>query len=106
MTEDARIPVVVEADPAGPLAPGDCRLALPVGHGGLNGPCACCPPRSAAGRALALLFLRQVRGEREACRRVVVSGHDAAAIRDALATDVLASARFRFAGALAGTQPA
>ena len=60
--------------------------------------CACCVPRSDAGRALGRLFLARARGEVVAFGRVVAgttSEAGRAAVAAAVAGDVVASARFR-----------
>jgi hypothetical protein len=88
---DARIPVVFGAE----AGEGDARFvpsaqpAHPVG-------CTCCAARSDDALALDRLFLARVRGEVPWFRRVVVSDDDPA-LRAALATDPVLSARFRVA---------
>ena len=105
---DARVPVVfgLVAD-AGPddalLIEGDApapdglvvaRLAdAPLaGHAAL---CVCCLPRSAAGSALASLFLARGRGDVAFFRRVIAVTDDPSAIRAALEDDILAASWFR-----------
>ncbi len=63
--------------------------------------CACCVPRSDAGRALGRLFLARARGEVAAFGRVVAvttSEAGRAAVVAAVAGDVVAAARFRMEG--------
>ncbi|MGI3778768.1 MAG: hypothetical protein ACRYGC_15875 [Janthinobacterium lividum] len=104
---DGRIPVVI----GGAAGEGDAVLvegdgALPAGAaarftlaaGGHAIGCACCVPRSDAGRALGRLFLARARGEVAAFARVVVvaaSEEGRAAVEAAVGGDVVASARFR-----------
>ncbi len=104
---DGRIPVVL----GGVGGEGDAVLlegegALPAGaaarfvvsEGGHTFGCACCVPRSDAGRALGRLFLARARGEVAAFGRVVAvttSEAGRAAVEAAVAGDVVASARFR-----------
>ncbi len=104
---DGRIPVVI----GGAAGEGDAVLlegdgALPAGTAArftLAGAghaigCACCMPRSDAGRALGRLFLARARGEVAAFGRVVVvaaSDEGRAAVEAAVGGDVVASARFR-----------
>lgn len=103
---DGRIPVVI----GGAAGEGDAVLiegdgALPAGTaarftlaaGGHAIGCACCAPRSDAGRALGRLFLARARGEVAAFGRVVVvaSEEGRAAVEAAVGGDVVASARFR-----------
>ena len=61
--------------------------------------CACCAPRSQASLALARLFLARARGEVAWFKRVVVLADPAthAALRAALADDILTRARFMIA---------
>ena len=108
---DARIPVRFAAldtriadeavltdahDPAPPPAlcfePDPANAAHPID-------CACCQPRSAAGSALATLFRDRALATGPAFKGVlaVVSPTGEAAIRAALETDPLVSARFRLA---------
>lgn len=105
---DARVQVVFGAlDDAGPddalLIEGD--TAAPAGRivvrlSGEATPahvagCVCCVPRSAAGSALAGLFLARGRGDVAFFRRVFVVTSDEAAIRAAVEDDMLASGWFR-----------
>ena len=57
--------------------------------------CACCRPRSRVAAELGRMFLARARGEVPFFRRVVADAADAAAVRAALAGDVLVAARFR-----------
>ncbi|MDE2573876.1 MAG: hypothetical protein KGL55_01045, partial [Rhodospirillales bacterium] len=57
--------------------------------------CACCLPRHGAAAALGALFLARARGEVPFFRRVLAVVRDAAAVRAALAGDVVTAARFR-----------
>jgi len=57
--------------------------------------CVCCVPRSAAGAALAGLFLARGRGDVAYFRRVWVVTTDEAAIRAAVEDDILASTWFK-----------
>ena len=86
---DARIPVVFGAEP-GP------QDAVFIPEGGMAHPagCACCLARSPDAAALDRLFLRRVRGDVPWFTRIVVAGDDPA-LRDALTTDPVLSARFR-----------
>ncbi len=109
---DGRIPVLLGAREA--AGPGDALLlegegALPAGAAARFGVqagvhamgCACCVPRSDAGRALGRLFLARARGEVPAFGRVVAVTRTPAgreAVAAAVAGDVLASARFRLQG--------
>lgn len=105
---DARVPVLFgSVDDAGPddalLIDGD--MEAPAGRvvARLSGDgpaahvagCVCCVPRSAAGSALAGLFLARGRGDVAFFRRVVVVTGDQDGIVDAVADDVLASGWFR-----------
>lgn len=105
---DGRIPVViggtagagdavlVEGDGALPAAAAAARFTLAGGGHAIG--CACCVPRSDAGRALGRLFLARARGEVAAFGRVVVvaaSEEGRAAVEAAVGGDVVASARFR-----------
>ncbi len=103
---DARVPVVFgrieEAGPDDALlidgtaeAPSDrvvVRLQeVPTHAGG----CVCCVPRSAAGSALAGLFLARGRGSVTYFRRVVAVTSDPDAVMQAIENDILASGWFR-----------
>lgn len=72
--------------------------------GGLSGPahlagCACCTSRTAAADALGRLFLQRARGEVAFFRRVLVDMDEVGkeAVRAALQSDPVVSARFRAA---------
>ena len=97
--DDGRIPVVV-GDPRR-ARPGDRVLRSAAGEAlpGHPAGCACCRPRDALAQALGRLFLERARDASQDFRRVLVAGPDAAAVARAIETDVLARARFRFAGA-------
>jgi hypothetical protein len=105
---DARVPVVfgtvAEARPDdalliegdGPVPEGRVVVritgdATPAHAAG----CVCCVPRSAAGSALAGLFLARGRGDVAFFRRVMAITEDPAGIRAALEEDLLASGWFR-----------
>lgn len=104
---DGRIPVVIGGaagdgdavllEGEGPLPPGAASARFTLAGGGHAIGCACCVPRSDAGRALGRLFLARARGEVAAFGRVVVvaSEEGRAAVEAAVGGDVLASARFR-----------
>lgn len=109
---DARVPVVFGAiGDAGPedalLVEGDATIpegrvavrlmpeptaAQAVRH---EVGCVCCVPRSAAGSALAGLFLARGRGDVAFFRRVMAVTADPAAILAAIEGDMLASGWFR-----------
>ncbi len=105
---DARVPVVFgHIDDAGPddalLIEGDApapdahvvvRLMADAQPSHLAG-CVCCVPRSAAGSALAGLFLARGRGDVRYFKRVVAITDNPAAILDAISNDMLASGWFR-----------
>ena len=86
---DARIPVVFGADPGehDALLVLDGKVAHPGG-------CACCQARSSNAAGLDPLFLDRVRGTMPWFTRVVVVGEDPA-LRQAIQTDPVLSARFR-----------
>jgi hypothetical protein len=86
---DARIPVVFGADPG----PTDAVFA-PEGGATHPAACACCVARSPDAAALDMLFLQRVRGEVAWFTRVVILQDDPA-LRAAIATDPVLSARFR-----------
>ncbi len=106
---DARVPVVFGAlAQAGPedavLIDGDApapedrvvvRLGAEPSH--VSG-CVCCVPRSAAGSALAGLFLARGRGQVAYFRRVLAVTRDEAAVRAAVEGDALASGWFKVEG--------
>jgi hypothetical protein len=79
-----------------PAPPGRAVARFAAGPRPWHAPgCACCVPRAAAAAALGRLFLARARGEVAFFRRVVAVVNDPAAVRAALAEDVLAAARFR-----------
>lgn len=94
---DARIGVVFGR--ASERQEGD--LVLSEGLAGVDhlAGCACCMSRTAAADALSRLFLRRVRGEVAFFRRVLVDMDEAGkdAVRTALQSDPVVSARFRAA---------
>lgn len=80
----------------------DVTLPLPSAEtGGHPFGCLCCLPRGLLGRELGRLFSARARGEVAFFRRVVLLGPAAAApdVARQIAADVVAGARFRFAGA-------
>ena len=103
---DARVPVVfglladarvddallIDGDLAVPEGVVAVRLGAEPSH--VAG-CVCCVPRSAAGSALAGLFLARGRGQVAFFRRVLAITDDEAAVRAALEEDVLASGWFK-----------
>lgn len=95
---DARVPVVFGA--AADARDGDAMLPdmAPATTGHVPA-CACCVQRTPAAEVLGRLFQQRARGEVAFFRRVVVKsdagGEDA--IRAALASDPVVSARFRLA---------
>jgi hypothetical protein len=105
---DARVPVVfgaladlrpddallIEGDAEAPAGRVVVRLSGAASPAHLAG-CVCCVPRSAAGSALAGLFLARGRGDVAYFRRVLAVTNDADAIRAALDEDALASGWFR-----------
>ena len=111
MSEDGRIWVrfgtVAEAEPGDALliegaAPAAgaavARFVVPARVGGHPVGCACCAPRGPVATALGGLFLARARGELPWFRCVVAvteSAAGAAAVRAALAEDVVTRARFR-----------
>ena len=109
---DPRIPVLIGAPDPGDAATALLVEAEPTASPGravagfvlvpaLHPPgCPCCAPRAPAAQALARLFLARARGDGPVFARVLAlprTEAGAAAIRDALATDLLATARFRLA---------
>ena len=96
MTRDDRIPVVVGE--AAQARPGDRVLRPPPSLAGHVAGCACCRPRDGLAVALGRLFLERARDPRMALSRVLVVGEAGAAVEAAIAGDVLARARYRFAG--------
>ncbi len=105
---DARVPVVfgrladlrpddavlIEGDAEAPADRVVVRLAGGTDAAHVAG-CVCCVPRSAAGSALAGLFLARGRGDIAFFRRVLALTEDPAPIRAAVEDDVLASGWFR-----------
>lgn len=91
MRIDARVPV--RFGPTSSLQPGEALVI--VGVAGHDPGCACCLPRSAAGMALAALFLARATGAVPWFTGVVADVADRAAIEAALRTDPVAMARFR-----------
>ena len=91
MFVDARIPVVFGVQPG----PGDhaWRPQPDVPH---PAGCACCVARSPLAAGLDLLFLQRVRGEIPWFSRVVITQDDPA-LRSAIASDPVLTARFRLA---------
>ncbi len=114
---DARIPVLIGAPDPGdaatallvegepPAAPGRAVAGFvlaPSLHPTARHPpgCPCCAPRTPAAQALARLFLARARGDGPPFAQVLAvprTEAGAAAIREALAADLLAAARFRLA---------
>ena len=95
---DARVPVVFGTPSE--TGDGDIVVAGPFGPApGHFAGCACCAPRAPAAEALGRLFTQRARGEVAFFRRVLVVADEAeaGAIRTALETDPVASARFRLA---------
>jgi len=99
MSNDTRIPVRLgTAASAGPrshvLTAEDLPKPSALQRHTLG--CTCCAPRSELARALARLFLAQVRGEVSPFDEVIVVGDFGTdALAAAIAADVLAAARFR-----------
>jgi hypothetical protein len=105
---DARIPVIfgaiadagpddallIEGDAAVPEGRVVVRLMADATLAHTAG-CVCCVPRSAAGSALAGLFLSRGRGDVAYFRRVLAVTSDPDAIAEAIENDMLASAWFR-----------
>lgn len=105
---DARVPVIfgplesagpedallIEGDDVAPVGRIVIRLSADVRPEHLTG-CVCCVPRSAAGSALAGLFLARGRGDVAFFRRVVAVTADRAAISAAIEDDILASGWYR-----------
>ena len=94
---DARVPVVFGS--SRDAQDGDAVLAFGLDSApGHDAGCACCVARAPAAQALGDLFMRRARGEVAFFRRVLVDGQAAeAAVRAALQSDPVASARFRLA---------
>jgi hypothetical protein len=105
---DARIPVVfgtidqlgpddallIEGDAVAPEGRVVVRLAAEATPSHAIG-CVCCVPRSAAGSALAGLFLARGRGDVAYFRRVLAVTEDRDAVSEAIENDMLASGWFR-----------
>lgn len=101
MGSDGRIPVVVGT--AEQARPGDRVLLLAPGvaRPGHAAGCPCCRPRDAVATALGRLFLERARDPTSAFSRVLLVApdpHTEAAVAGAIENDVLARARYRFAG--------
>ncbi len=95
--DDDRIPVVVGA--AARARPGDRVLRVAPARTGHVAGCACCRPRDALAVALGRLFLDRARDPSENFSRVLVEEDAVAAdVEQAIEGDVLARARYRFAG--------
>jgi hypothetical protein len=98
MSNDSRIKVRLgAASSAGPrsyvLSQADLPPPSPFGQHAPG--CTCCAPRGALARALSRLFLAQMRGEVSPFDEVVLVGAwDQAAVKAAIAEDVVAAARF------------
>jgi hypothetical protein len=84
--------VLIDGDAEAPAGRVVVRVGAEPAH--MAG-CVCCVPRSAAGSALAGLFLARGRGDVAFFRRVLAVTDDEAGLRAALEEDVLASAWFR-----------
>jgi hypothetical protein len=105
---DARVPVVfggigdagpqdallIEGDAPAPEGRVVVRLMAEATPAHVAG-CVCCVPRSAAGAALAGLFLARGRGDVAFFRRVLAVTSDRAAILAAIENDMLASGWFK-----------
>lgn len=105
---DARIPVIfgaiadarpddallIEGDVGAPEGRVVVRLMADANPSHSIG-CVCCVPRSAAGSALAGLFLSRGRGDVAYFRRVLAITSDPDAITEAIENDMLASSWFR-----------
>lgn len=105
---DARVPVIfgaiadarhddallIEGDVPAPEGHVVVRLMANATPAHLAG-CVCCVPRSAAGSALAGLFLARGRGDVAYFRRVLAVTQDQEAIIEAIENDMLASGWFR-----------
>ncbi len=93
---DMRIPVAIGGVPD--VARGDVALFVTGETPNHATGCDCCVARNAAGTALGRLFLARARGEAPWFTRVVAICETAgaeASLRTALASDPIASARFR-----------
>ena len=90
--------LLIEGDAPAPAGVAVARFALPIGFPRHAIGCACCAPRGPAAEALGRLFLARARGGiwfREVL--AVASPAGQAAVRAALAEDVVTAARFRVA---------
>ncbi len=94
---DARVAVVFGA--ASDAGVGDVVLSDGLVAAGHPAGCACCTSRAAAAEALGRLFLQRARGEVAFFRRVIIDTDDTgvAAVKAALQSDPVVSARFRYA---------
>ena len=94
---DARIVIVFGA--ASEAQQDDAVLTDNLAAGSHPAGCLCCTPRSAAAESLGRLFVQRARGEVAFFRRVLVVMDTAgeAAVRTALQSDPVVSARFRLA---------
>lgn len=93
---DAATALLVEGEP--PASPGRMVESFVLGPPVHWRGCPCCAPRSPPARALTRLFLARARGDGPLFTRVLAlprSKAGAGAIREALAADVVAAARFR-----------
>jgi hypothetical protein len=97
--DDAEAALLLEGDAAPPPGRPAERFTLPAGAAGHAIGCACCTPRGPAAEALGALFLARARGSVGFFRRViaVTSPAGEAAVRAAIGSDPLVSARFRLA---------
>jgi hypothetical protein len=106
---DMRIPVFFGAETAEPdtawlvetgrqpPVPGHTEyFALPPANFGHIAGCSCCAPRGPAADALARLFRARATGAAPLFKRVIIFASPAgeAAIRDAIAGDILATSRY------------
>jgi hypothetical protein len=88
--------VLAEADAPVPAGAYAVRFSLPAGGLGHGAGCACCAPRGPVAVALAALYRARATGAAPFFGRVVVVASPAgeAAVRAAVARDVVAAARF------------
>lgn len=89
--------LLLEGDMAGPAGPPTARFEARARFGHPVG-CACCVPRGPVAEALSRLYLARARGEAPLFGQVLVvtaSSAGRAAVKDALAGDMLTRARFR-----------
>ena len=92
--------LLIEGDAAADQA-AVARFVVPAAFAGHPVGCACCVPRGPVAAALGKLFLARARGELPWFRGVLVVARSAAgeaAVRAALAGDVVTAARFREEG--------